>query len=200
MGQAVRIEKVTPAAERAVTLSDAKTHCRIDWDSEDVYLAGLIDTAAAFVETTIGRSLVSTEWRMSMECWPTSDGVDIPFPPLIDVAHVKYLDVDGVLQTLSAESWYVLRDSFVPSRLHIEDDVTLPDLLGRSDSVQITWTAGYGATSSSVPPAARHAILMLVGHWWENREAVLTGTISKEIDVGVASLLRPLKTGFVAGA
>jgi hypothetical protein len=46
-----------------------------------------------------------------------------------------------------------------------------------------------------VPAAIRHAILMLVGHWYEARSSVLTGTISKEIEFGVKSLLDSQRWG-----
>jgi uncharacterized phiE125 gp8 family phage protein len=59
----------------------------------------------------------------------------------------------------------------------------------------VTWWAGYGASGTSVPAAIRHAILMLVGHWYESRSSVLTGSISKEIEFGVKSLLDSQRWG-----
>ena len=38
--------------------------------------------------------------------------------------------------------------------------------------------------------------MMLVSHWYENREAVLTGTVSKEVELGVSSLLAMLETEY----
>ncbi|WP_145502061.1 head-tail connector protein [Yersinia similis] len=35
------------------------------------------------------------------------------------------------------------------------------------------------------------AILLLIGHWYTNREAVLVGTISKQLELTVESLLQP---------
>lgn len=35
----------------------------------------------------------------------------------------------------------------------------------------------------------QQAVLLLVGHWAANREAVVTGTISTAVDLGVQSLL-----------
>jgi uncharacterized phage protein (predicted DNA packaging) len=37
-----------------------------------------------------------------------------------------------------------------------------------------------------------HAIRLMVGSWYANREAVITGTIVTEMPMGVAALLRPL--------
>ena len=35
----------------------------------------------------------------------------------------------------------------------------------------MTYTAGFGAASSDVPPNVIHAVKLLVGHFYENREA-----------------------------
>jgi hypothetical protein len=37
----------------------------------------------------------------------------------------------------------------------------------------------------------RQAVLMLVAHWYENREAIVVGTISSEVSLGVNQLLSP---------
>jgi hypothetical protein len=54
--------------------------------------------------------------------------------------------------------------------------------------------AGYGA-ASAVPDDAKQAILLLASHWVENREAVLSGTISKEIELSYTALTDRLKWG-----
>jgi uncharacterized phiE125 gp8 family phage protein len=60
----------------------------------------------------------------------------------------------------------------------------------------VTWWAGYGTSGASVPAAIRHAMLMLVGHWYDgSRSGVLTGSISKEIEFGVKSLLDSQRWG-----
>jgi uncharacterized phiE125 gp8 family phage protein len=64
-----------------------------------------------------------------------------------------------------------------------------------NDAVVVTWWAGYGATGSSVPASIRHAILMLVGYWYENRSTVLVGSISKQLEFAVESLLSSQKWG-----
>jgi uncharacterized phiE125 gp8 family phage protein len=36
--------------------------------------------------------------------------------------------------------------------------------------IKITYTAGYGATAATTPNRVKHAIMMLVGELYENRE------------------------------
>jgi uncharacterized phiE125 gp8 family phage protein len=59
----------------------------------------------------------------------------------------------------------------------------------------VTWWAGYGASGTDVPAAIRHAMLMLVGFWYDNRSTVLVGSISKELEFAVSSLLDSQKWG-----
>lgn len=46
-----------------------------------------------------------------------------------------------------------------------------------------------------IPGPARRAVRMLVSHWLENREAMLVGTISKEVEFAVTACCRQLMWG-----
>jgi uncharacterized phiE125 gp8 family phage protein len=52
----------------------------------------------------------------------------------------------------------------------------------------VTYKAGW-TTAALVPQTIRQAMLLLIGHWYENREEALTGTISRSIEFGVKALL-----------
>jgi uncharacterized phiE125 gp8 family phage protein len=47
----------------------------------------------------------------------------------------------------------------------------------------------------NLPEAARHAIRMLTGHWYEQREAVIAGTNATQIPMGVDALLETVGSG-----
>jgi len=40
-----------------------------------------------------------------------------------------------------------------------------------------------------VPEKVKSAIKLLVGHWYKNREAVVTGTVPRPLEMAVQSLL-----------
>jgi uncharacterized phiE125 gp8 family phage protein len=63
------------------------------------------------------------------------------------------------------------------------------------NAITITFWAGYGEDGRSVPAPIKHAMLMLVGFWYENRTAVLVGSISKPLEFAVESLLSSQKWG-----
>jgi uncharacterized phiE125 gp8 family phage protein len=197
------VERYTRTAEPialAVTLDDAKRHLRIDFDIEDMYIRSLIETAVAWLETAVGRTLITTNWKVIGETWPCGRLIELKFPPLQEITSVKYYDEDDVLQTLATDKYLTILDDFMPGGIELKHEETWPALGIRHDAVQIEYVAGYGDLPSEIPHTARQCILMLVGHWYLNREAVLVGTISKEIELAVASLARTLKTCFVPGA
>lgn len=49
-----------------------------------------------------------------------------------------------------------------------------------------------------IPRAAKRAMLMLLAHWYRNRESVIAGTISKEIEFSVDACLKQLGWGSYA--
>ncbi len=117
----------------------------------------------------------------------------MPRPPLISVSSIKYLDLDGTETTVATSVYRVDADS-EPGRITLDYNQTWPtDKRDVTNSVIIEHTAGYGASTSAVPEDIRHAILMLIGHWYENREALLVGTIAKPIEMGVEALLSPYR-------
>ena len=63
------------------------------------------------------------------------------------------------------------------------------------NAISVTWWAGYGANGASVPAAIRHAMLMLIAFWYDNRSTVLVGSISKQLEFAVESLLSSHKWG-----
>ncbi len=60
------------------------------------------------------------------------------------------------------------------------------------NAITITFSTGYG-DPEDVPDGIKLAMLLLVDHWWSNRSAVITGTISKPMEFAVDSLLTPFK-------
>ena len=62
---------VAPATE-PVTLAEAKAYLRLQHDSEDALLAGLVRAAREEVERSTGAALIDQHWRMTLDAWPDS--------------------------------------------------------------------------------------------------------------------------------
>lgn len=184
------LKLVTPPAVEPVTLEEAKAHLRIDGTEEDVLIAGLIQAAREYCEGFQNRAYITQTWQCWLDNWPGGDEIEIPRPPLQAVNSIKYYGEDGTEYTLSPEVFIVDAHN-QPGRVVLaSSNRTWPETTLRpTNGICIEFSAGYGGNSDTVPMRVKQAMLLLIGHWHENREAVLTGTISKEIEFAVSSLL-----------
>lgn len=191
------LTRTTPPAVEPVTLTEAKAHLRVDTSDDDAYIGTLITAARQWVEEYLDRTLVNTQWTMRLDAFPFE--IELPRPPIsaagiTTAVAVTYTLGDDSTTTLSTSSYRVDRMS-TPGVVRQLRNGTWPANLDDYNAVSVTWWAGYGASGASVPAAIRHAILMLCSHWYENRNTVLVGSISKSLEFAVESLLSSHKWG-----
>jgi uncharacterized phiE125 gp8 family phage protein len=181
-----------PAAE-PVTLSDAKAHLRIEstYTTEDTALSAIISVARDWVEKITGYALITQTWDMYLQEWPDGDSITIGKGPLQSVTHIKYTNSLTVQSTWSSTEYSVDTDS-VPGRVVLNYDYSWPDFVAHpKNPIAIRFVAGYGASGACVPPSILHAIKLLIGHFYENREHIVIGSnlSINELPMGVMSLL-----------
>ena len=191
------LTRATPPAVEPVSVSEAKAHLRVDISDDDSYISTLITAAREWCEQYLDRTLINTQWTMRLDSFPYE--IELPRPPIATsgtttAVSLTYTLGDDSTATLSTTAYRVDRNS-TPGVVRQLRAGTWPANLDDYNAVAVTWWAGYGASGTSVPAAIRHAILMLVGHWYESRSSVLTGSISKEIEFGVKSLLDSQRWG-----
>jgi len=178
---------ISPTQE-PITLQEAKSHLRVDATDDDILISSLITAAREYCEAFQNRAYITQTWEFWLDDWPVEGYISIPKPPLQEIVSVKYYDAVGYENTFAAENYY-LDDKNQPGGLVLAYGKSWPSTtLCPSNGICITFTAGYG-TAAQVPVRVKQAMLLLIGHWYENREAVLTGSISKEIEFAVSSLL-----------
>lgn len=178
---------IEPAANEPVSLDEAKAQLRVDGDDENDFITGLIAAARGYFEETAHRALISQTWRVTLDEW--FDEIELPRAPLQAVTFIKYRDADGVQATVDSSTYLVDTES-EPGRIVLAKSQSWPSgELHRLNPIQITYVAGYGDEADDVPATMRQAIKLLIGHWYENRETTVTGTIMKEIPLGIDSLI-----------
>lgn len=206
---------ITPASGSVVTLSDAHLWCRITDDdtTQDPVITRLIAAAVDWVQTAVRRPLLTTQYGVKFDgfyeygqyshdyrtYFPYGfgigwSGIVIPMPmqPVISVDSVKYINSSGILTTLDP-SQYVVDTTSLIGRIYPAYGVTFPVPQPMPNSVTITFTAGY----TSTPEALQTAVLMLVSHWYLNRESVLIGQVSSQLQMCLDALLAPYHWGAV---
>jgi uncharacterized phiE125 gp8 family phage protein len=193
------ISLVTGPALDIVSLAEARKHCRVDIADDDGLISGYILAARRHCEIHTGRSLIEQTFDLTVDNdWPfvgCLQRIVIPIVPLVSVTSINYIDVDGNSQLLAANQYRVITRS-AAARGWIEPayGVTWPTVRCISEAITVRFVAGYGTQPGAHPnlDVFRQAMLLLIGHWYENREAVVMGATSDEMPLGVASLLHPM--------
>jgi uncharacterized phiE125 gp8 family phage protein len=176
-----------------VTITDAKAHLRVDTDADNTYIMGLVAAARAWVEEYLDRSLVHTQWTMRLDGFPPNglDNLELPRPPMatasaVSAVAITYTTETGAVVVFPSHEYRVDRNS-TPGAISPLYEQAWPVHRRDDNSVTITWWGGYGEDGRSVPTQIKHAMLLLVAHWYDRRDS--TGSVSKEMEFGVKSLL-----------
>lgn len=186
---------VTPPNTEPLTLEEVKAHLRVEVPNDDTLIVIYIAAARQWCESFTRRAFMPQTWDVYLDGFP-EDEIEIPLSPVASVTYVKYIDGNGVTQTLADGTDYTTSISTGPSagRTTIEPyfDTSFPTPRDQPDSVWYRYVAGY-ADAASVPGPIRAAILLLVGHLYANREAVVAGTIASEVPFTIKNLLYPFR-------
>lgn len=189
------LRRITEPVVEPVSISEAKSHLRIDADftDDDLYLQSLISAARIHVETVSDRTLILSQWQMKMDVFPSWD-IELPKPPIaVGDVTVSYIPSDAVYLPVSYTNFRVDRDS-TPAVIRPQWNGSWPSARGAENDVVITYWAGYGPSPANVPTPARHCILMLVASWYANREAVVQGGMNP-VPMAVEVLLGAINWG-----
>ena len=187
------VTRATGPAVEPLTVAEAKLHLRVDISDDDAYIGTLITAAREWVENYLDRTLITTQLILRAAEFPTEE-LELARPPMATAGTatavvITYTLADTTTATLSTALYRVDRTSAPGNVAPVINGTWPSDVIEDANAVAVTYWAGYGPTSASVPATIRHACLMLIGHWYDRRSAVLTGTISKPLEFAVESLL-----------
>jgi len=170
-----------------LTLDEAVRHLQLAVGDDNAYVQSLIQVARDVAEGQTGRALMNSTWLAATGEWPRCGLLAISVAPLSAVTFVKYYaEGDTVLTTLSA-SEYVVATAVTPAVIVFGETFTRPSLAARPDAVQITFTAG-AANPTLVDPSLKHALRILVRHYYDHPEAVAERTFT-DLPYGIQHLL-----------
>lgn len=175
-------------ATTPVTLAEVKEQLRIEHTDDDALLARLINVAVAYTDAqgVLGQAMISQKWGQWVHSVPPQS-VRLSLGPVIQVDAVKYYDADGVLQTDTLSNYQITGVGFA-TQIGPKEGFNWPVTQDRADAIRIDFTAGYGTTTADIPETLRHAMLMLIGHWYDNRENTMMDELS-DIPYGFDALL-----------
>lgn len=198
-----RAKVIAPAAGRLLSLETLRAQCEvvpIDGDSDaethpdDALLLGLLDAAVAHAEEFTGRAINLQTFEVAFDKLPAAGAaITLPRPPLVEVISFSAQnDSDGELDPAD----YVVDDYGDAARLM--PVTNWPTFAEATNNVRIRFRAGYqsevdpDSDAQPLPGNIRQAVLLLVGHWYANREDA-TERAPTSIPEGFRALLRPMR-------
>ena len=157
----------TAPADYPLELEEVKTHLRVDGTDEDDYIQSLIIAATQHCEDFQNRAYVTQTWEQWLDSWPEFFSLKAP---LVSVTSIDYYNTSDVKSTLAATEYYVDTKS-EPGEVHLNYGKSWPSTTLRSkNGICVTFVAGYGY-SENIPQTIKQALLLIIGHWFENRQA-----------------------------
>lgn len=189
------VHVITPPTE-VVSLDEAKRHLRVDHDDDDVYITMLVVAAAAWLDGPAGwlaRALGVQTLELVSADFGWDSFIPLPYPPLIDIVSVTYVDPDGVPQIMSSADYQQIGCGLSA----VGGSGSWPAVQCQSDAVRIQYRAGYGVSpdysKNEIPMPVKVAMLMLVGQWYQIREPVAIGSTVAQLPFAVEALLGPYR-------
>jgi uncharacterized phiE125 gp8 family phage protein len=181
---------ITGPTTEPVSSTEAKLYLKVDHTDDDDLITILIQAAREVAEKYTGRSFIDTVWECYFDDFPETDDDYLPlYPaPVNTLTSVTYYNSSGVLTTMSSTTEYLTDMVNEPARVFLRDGQSWPETDDRLGGVIVKYTSGYGSTSASVPDAIRTAVLLIIGHLYENRQDVAKGDY-REMPMGSRYLL-----------
>lgn len=175
------VRTITEPSVEPVTVAEAKEWLRIESGdttaAQDALLALLVKAMRAYAENLTGRAFVQRTLELTLPEFPCGE-IELPFPPLVSVTHVKYTDIGGELQTVDAVDYEV--DAYgEPGRVQPAWLSSWPATRGVFNAVQVRYVAGYAPTGSptddaeNVPAAVKLWMHARLATLWRDREQLI---------------------------
>ena len=180
-----------PAVE-PLEIDNIKYHLRIEQDDNDhdVTLFNLRKSVRQWTEQYLNRALITQTLDYYMDRFPAGDYYELPRPPLQTVTTLQYTDYNGDASTLTEDTEFVKDTDSEPGRIVLEYNYTWPnDTLHPKNPILTRYVAGYGAAASDVPEGIRQAMLMLLTHWYIQRQPYRIGAAPVEVPLTAKAIL-----------
>ena len=191
------IEQTTVPAV-ALPVQEFKDHLRLgtgfaDIGAQDVALESYLRAAMAAIEGRIGKALIARDYLLSLSEWRRSDEQALPIAPVSAILQLSLLDRDNLAVLVEPERYRLVRDMQRP-RI-VGSGSALPQVPA-GGSVDIHFTAGFGAIWADVPADLRQAVLLLAAQYYELRHEAGG---AEAIPFGVMALIEKWRTVRVLG-
>ncbi|WP_448031541.1 head-tail connector protein [Bradyrhizobium liaoningense] len=170
---------ITPPTVEALTLVDCKAALGISGTSQDPVIGAAIGAATDALDAStrgwLGRAIRVQQLELQLDSfaagWECRNGsyschreaIELPYPPLITVASVKYFDSAGIDRTLVEGTDYrVQRMKAIDGKQLVEPVYggSWPAARREAGSVRIRYNCGYDGSTNVMPRQLKTAIML----------------------------------------
>lgn len=175
---------IAPPLLEPVSLAEVKDQLGIADTRSDGLLSRRIVEARQWAEGYTGRAFISQTREIRWNCFVDRHEC----PSALTVVSVKYIDTNGVEQTVATSDYTLDTYAFIPF-VQSAYDVAWPYTRREPNAVRIQFTAGYGDTVEAVPALIREQIILLVGHWTNRQPQLESGITVSRIPYAIRDIL-----------
>jgi uncharacterized phiE125 gp8 family phage protein len=179
------LRTITPPSSDPVSLAELKAHLRVDFVDDDALISSLSTVATIHAQNKTQRRFVKQTLELVLQSW--ADGrIRIPVAPVLldGIVSIKYVDFSGVTQTLDPTAYVVKTDGYTVSIIATYGTIWPIVFPFSPEPIVIRFTAGE-TDPANVAPNIKHAIKMMVGHFYENRNSVVVAESSRANAIAV---------------
>jgi uncharacterized phiE125 gp8 family phage protein len=178
---------ITPVAAPVIPLTELRAHLRLDLlggptHPDDALILVYLSAARSYCEHYTQLSVGQQTLEVGLDFFPDNE-IELPFGAE-SIVSVKYTDNALVTHTLPISDYAL--DNY--SHQHwLLTSSTWPEAGEYANAVKVRYI-----TPSTIDPAVKAAMLLYVGHLYENREAASTVSVN-QVPLGVNVLLDTVK-------
>lgn len=174
--------------EDILPLDVVKQHLEVESEHRDLLIASFRDAAIDMVQQYTNKQLLLSKdnnvyiYRGSQFPRAKKGVLRLGVGPIASIVSIEYINYSGVAETMNIND--VAHNG--GQELQPVFDKEWPVSSGEVNSVIIMFHAGYAI--GKLPKALTAAMLLMVGHLYANREAVVVGTITSSLPLGFEAL------------
>lgn len=160
-----KLVRITAPDIDVIGIDDIQTLLAIEGDDDrlEMLASAVAQTLDPWFGGWLGRALRPQQWELRMSHFPSGE-IEIPYPPLVSIDAVTYVDDDGDTQTVDDSDYRVFglggheKAKIAP----VYDGEWPTDVRCDDESVRVKFTAGYEITTvgDQMPQAIRSAIAL----------------------------------------
>lgn len=188
----VVINPATADPTELMSLDIVKEHLRVESENEDQLILQYMSAAMDYMSSVSGRTFKYASSSPTIYLYMDKNERIAQIRRARDLTFIsaRYAAEDGVYKTLPSDAFRYSKEVY-PTAVEVTDPPSDLDPRSYEGIYRFAFTGGDNV--SDLPNQFKIAMLMLVGHYYANREAEYVGGITTELKEGVRRLMNTVK-------